>query len=139
MVGRPAAKQDGGVPKLLKNFANFRAWREAQSSIRIQEGPPTQASRRIFRSAAIAARTECVFLRNQIKRLAERDGKVTGLPGRFVGKIQKASFLAWVAVRRTAPLFLCIGPIASRAKISGAFRIFRDLQRDPPIVRSLST
>jgi hypothetical protein len=28
------------VPKLLENLANFRAWRDAQSSIRIQEGPP---------------------------------------------------------------------------------------------------
>src|SRR5258708_25655980 len=28
------------VSKLLKDFANFRTWREAQSSIRIQEGPP---------------------------------------------------------------------------------------------------
>ena len=27
------------VSKLLKDFANFRAWREAQSSISIQEGP----------------------------------------------------------------------------------------------------
>src|SRR5260370_2145313 len=30
----------GFVSKLLKNFANFRTWREAQSSIPIQEGPP---------------------------------------------------------------------------------------------------
>jgi len=29
------------VSKLLKDFASFRTWREAQSSIRIQEGPPT--------------------------------------------------------------------------------------------------
>jgi hypothetical protein len=28
------------VSKLLKDIANFRAWREAQSSIRVQEGPP---------------------------------------------------------------------------------------------------
>ena len=28
------------VSKLLKDFANFCTWREAQSSIRIQEGPP---------------------------------------------------------------------------------------------------
>ena len=29
------------VSKPLENLANFRSWREAQSSIRIQEGPPS--------------------------------------------------------------------------------------------------
>jgi hypothetical protein len=33
------------VSKLLKDFANFRTWHEAQSSIRIQEGPPKISSR----------------------------------------------------------------------------------------------
>jgi DNA topoisomerase IB len=28
------------APNLFKNLANFVGWREAQSSIRIQEGPP---------------------------------------------------------------------------------------------------
>jgi hypothetical protein len=30
------------VSKPFKDFANFRAWRETQSSIRIQEGPPSK-------------------------------------------------------------------------------------------------
>jgi hypothetical protein len=35
------------VSKLLEDFANFRTWRDAESSIRIQEGPPPLPARSV--------------------------------------------------------------------------------------------
>ncbi len=42
IVGSQQRSKISLVSNLLKNIANFRAWREAQSSIRVQEGPPSK-------------------------------------------------------------------------------------------------
>ena len=68
------------LSKLLKNLTNFRTWGEAQSSIRIQEGPPTRTVRMISDSAGTAARPGDRCLGNKIKRLAQGDGKLAALP-----------------------------------------------------------
>jgi hypothetical protein len=57
ICGRSAEKEMSFVSNLLEYLANFRSWRKAQSSIRIQEGEPNAFSAGVRRRSHTTARS----------------------------------------------------------------------------------